>query len=143
MSFKPLNQYPQQPLNSMQTQLLFNLLMGELAPIGEIDTAMQAALESDFVAKVVSKRLEVFGGQATPELIALISVLAEGNPGTGLMIAHAVHMSTPIGETSSCTTFAETFQMGIANQADFSVAWDGQKYDNGNLIDVKSEWERK
>lgn len=143
MSFKPLDRYPQHPLNSMQTQLLFNLLMGEQIGADGADAELQAALESDFIAKVVSKRLEVFGGRATPELIALISVLAEGNPGTGLMIAHAVHMATPIGETSSCTTFAETFQMGIANQADFSVAWDGQKYDNGNLIDIKSEWERK
>lgn len=144
MSFKPLNEYPQHPMNAEQGQVMMGLVFSELqANAGKVDEALQTVINEDFLAKIITKRLEAFGGAMTPQCVAFIAFIAKGNPGTSLMYAHAVHMRTPVGGVSNLETFAHTFTTGFPNEDDFSKAWDGQKVAGMNMIDTPEGWARK
>lgn len=145
MSFKPLNEYPQHPMDPGQGEVMMGLVFSELqaGATGQVDESLQKVVDADFLAKIITKRLEVFGGAMTPQCMAFITFIAKGNPGTGLMYAHAVHMRTPVGSVSNLETFAHTFTTGFPNEDDFSKAWDGQKVAGMNMIDTPEGWARK
>lgn len=134
--FKPLNQYPQTALSEEQSQVLLMLLMTK------DDPGLQRAAEGDQICKIIAKRVELANGSIEPQLQVLISVLSEGNPGKAIMMAHAMHMATPIGEASTVSSFCEVFPMGIPNDDVWGEAWDGQKGEIGNLVDNTASWER-
>lgn len=143
MTFKTLDKYPQTRLTEEQSNAFANMMLQEMmVPAGGSTPELEAALGKDFISQIITKRLEAFGGKMSPHLTILLSFFAQGNPGTGLMYAHAVHMATPVGQTSTTEIFANIFAMGIPNEEEFVKAWDGQKIGAVNGIDYKEGWER-
>lgn len=142
MSVKTLDQFPTAPMTLQETEIFANLLIGEMGGV-ELTPELMEMLEADFVGQVVAKRLQVFGGEATPHLRALITFMAKGNPGRGLMLMFAVQKNTPTGEKNTIATFAEIFPMGFPTEDSYDQAWREQKVDGVAMVDVKEEWAQK
>lgn len=142
MSVKTLDQFPTAPMTLQETEIFANLLIGEMGGV-ELTPELMEMLEADFVGQVVAKRMEVFGGEATPHLRTLITFLAKGNPGRGLMLMSAVQKRTPAGEKNTVATFAEIFPMGFPTEDSYDQAWREQKVNGVAKVDIKEEWAQK
>lgn len=144
-SFKTLDQFPTVGCSEAQAQLLMMLTFGELdARGGQVDEELMVAVKNDPICKIITHRVEVLGeGKLSPHLTALISYLAQGNPGHAIMLAHAVHMATPKDVESNLERFVHLFPDGFPSPESLSSCWANQKSGTGgNLIDLQQEWVR-
>lgn len=132
---KPINEYPHQRMTDVQTRCLFSMILSD----GEEDEEMKVAVGNDFVCKVVTSRLEWAGVSVfTPSLLAFISILAQGNPGRGLMLAHACVQ----GNAYNISAIIELFPNGVPTDASYDKCWDDQKVNGANGVDMIANWQK-
>lgn len=130
---KPINEYPTQPMDESTTQVFFGMLLSARGK----DEQLEEAIAGDFISKVITARLPWAGAPSfTPQLTAFISVLAEGNPGRALMLAHACVMNN----VTCILGLADLFPMGFPTEESYNTCWDAQKQDGVNGVDIQSNW---
>jgi len=132
---KPLNKYPQCPMNEDLSRLLMVLLMAKPAQIESMENDVCAV----FLYRVIAKRVEVLGIRVETAVMIFI-MFASSSPADAVMFIHSLWMraretdpTVEITLADFCKMYAEGFPNGAAKLE----AWNAQKTPEGiNLLDT-------
>lgn len=148
MELKLLNQYPQSPMDDLQTSVMFSLLM---MPPEEAKTA-ENKVSNDFLFRVLRQRLDAAGMGSTFEIDVKVQMFVSciaTSPGDVVLYAHTLrHLAAklPHPHVYSFDDFTSDFHSGFPNQNERRKAWDAQKgfamgLDCDNYLDTKEAWQ--
>lgn len=142
---KPLNLYPQQPMNKEVTMAMVNLTLNP--ELGE-EVYDEAVGGGDFAMMVGVKRAEAFDIKVDKATMVFVCAMLARNPGTIVMYLHAIYQHQQVlkerGEDReyNLTDLCNIFAMGFPNEQALGIAWDAQKGDHemkniDNMLDHK------
>lgn len=145
MELKLLNQYQPTPMGKNQTMLLAALLMDFSDP-----AKVQQELQSSFICKVLSQRLDYHHKEGEPTVspeARLFCATLCSNPGDAVLFAHTLHhLAHRAQKPYGVHELAEDFPHGFPGDEERRKAWDAQKghlngKDYDNYLDTPEAWQ--
>lgn len=132
---KPLYDYPQTPMSEVTTQVMVSLV---LADDQEVDGFYEAIKDQPGIA-ILRSRLEHFKCEASKDVL-MMAATQISTPGEAVLYAHAIFSMWNGDSPVNMTVFCNHFHSGFPNPEVMEQAWDDQKRDGGNAVDMSAYW---
>lgn len=135
-----LDKYKSTPLSSQMAGMFVTLAMAEQE---RIDQAYPEVMKASFVSKIFDSALHKRPEQPQQvcKRVQIIICTYCDRPGTAVLFAHTLHhLAKREGGTLTWERFVDYFPEGLPDINSLERAWNAQKYDGVNLVDLPGAW---
>lgn len=135
---------PLRPMTDKETGLLASLIFTCNEPEQSQIEFYKNCLNSSMILKIMDSRFRLHLGEDvkfSPPFMIWLSTLAGGSPGMAvLMVAFLAFLRSENSNLTFSSCVERYFAVGIPTAENLSAAWDRQKIDGANGLDMAESW---